>query len=384
MKQPAANRRITIIGAGLIGGSIGLALKAAALPGTEIVGHGRNRAHLKQAERVGAIDRAEHNLREAVSGAGLVIIATPILAMREVMEQIAPHLAEGAIVTDTASTKSAVMQWARDVLPPHVSFVGGHPMAGKETAGIQNAEAGLFQGRAYCICPSVDATPGAVEGVLGLARVLGAEPLFIDAAEHDQYAAAVSHLPLMVSTALFTLLRSSPAWPDIGPMASSGFRDVTRLASGDPAMSHGIWLTNREAVIHWLDRMTEELRRLRELLKDARDEDLLQMFARAQLERDEFLARPPRREKEQGPPLDTNKTVMDMLIGGMAAEQLRRAQKIPQLMRESQAAEGGAGDNSGEKKKPSLADRIARDIRRDLEKLEQKKAAPPQAGDQEK
>lgn len=379
MKQPTANRRIAIIGTGLIGGSIGLALKAAALPGTDIVGHDRDRGNAKLAERLGAIDRAEHNLPAAVSGAGLVIIATPILAVREVMQQIAPHLAEGAIVTDTASTKSAVMQWAADVLPKHISFIGGHPMAGKETAGVQNAEAGLFRGRAYCICPSIDAAPGAVESLMGLARVIGAEPLFIDADEHDQYAAAVSHLPLMVSTALFSLLRSSPAWPDIGPMASSGFRDVTRLASGDPAMSHGIWLTNREAVIHWLDRMTEELRRFRDMLKDARDEDLLQTFVRAQVERETFLAQPPRRQKDPGPQLDTHKTVMDMLIGGMAAEQLRKAQKIPQLIREAPAAESGDGE-----KKPSLADRIARDIRRDLEKLEKKKAAREEPGGQEK
>jgi prephenate dehydrogenase len=380
MKDTPTPKRITIIGTGLIGGSIGLALKAAGLPGIEVVGHDRDRANTKQAERLGAIDKSEHNLPAAVSGAGLVIIATPILAVREVMGQIAPYLAEGAIVTDTASTKSAVMQWAKEMLPEHANFIGGHPMAGKETAGVQNAEAGLFQGKAYCICPSVDASPAAVKSVMGLAQAIGAEPLFIDPAEHDQYAAAVSHLPLMVSTALFSLLRSSPAWPDIGPMASSGFSDVTRLASGDPAMSHGIWLTNREAVIHWLDRMAEELRRFRDMLQDARDEDLLQTFLRAQIEREEFLAQPPRRRKEPGPHVDTSKTVMDMLIGGMAAEQLRKAQRIPELIREAPAAESGPGA----KKKASLADRIAADIRRDLEKLEKKQAAGKEPGDQEK
>ncbi len=380
MKDTPTPKRITIIGTGLIGGSIGLALKAAGLPGIEVVGHDRDRANTKQAERLGAIDKSEHNLPAAVSGAGLVIIATPILAVREVMGQIAPYLAEGAIVTDTASTKSAVMQWAKEMLPEHANFIGGHPMAGKETAGVQNAEAGLFQGKAYCICPSVDASPAAVKSVMGLAQAIGAEPLFIDPAEHDQYAAAVSHLPLMVSTALFSLLRSSPAWPDIGPMASSGFSDVTRLASGDPAMSHGIWLTNREAVIHWLDRMAEELRRFRDMLQDARDEDLLQTFLRAQIEREEFLAQPPHRRKEPGPHVDTSKTVMDMLIGGMAAEQLRKAQRIPELIREAPAAESGPGA----KKKASLADRIAADIRRDLEKLEKKQAAGKEPGDQEK
>jgi prephenate dehydrogenase len=278
------------------------------------------------------------------------------------MEQIAPHLPDGCVVTDVGSTKERIMEWAAQLLPPSVSFVGGHPMAGKETQGIDNAEEGLFRQRAYCICPAVDAHEGAVRAVIGIARLVGAEPLFLDPKEHDQYAAAVSHLPLLVSTALFTLLRASPAWSDLAPMASSGFRDVTRLTSGDPRMSHDIFLTNRDAAIHWLDRMGDELRRYRDLLQgDAKE--LLETFAKAQLDRDGFLAEPrPRRvEPDQA---DVRQELMRSLIGGWTADRLKKAGELPGLMRE--AAEAPAKDKSGR------AQRIAEDIRRDLEKRERK------------
>ena len=359
-KDTQERRRITIIGLGLIGGSIGLALKAAGLPDVEIVGHDRERGTEGKARKMGAIDTAEHNVPRAVEGAGMVIIATPILAIREVMEQIAPDLREGCVVTDTGSTKERVLEWAAQVLPPHVSFVGGHPMAGKENQGIENAEADLFRGRAYCLCPAVDAHEDAVRAVVNLVRLVGAEPMFLDPREHDQYAGAVSHLPLVVSTALFTLMRASPAWRDLAPMSSSGFRDVTRLASGDPQMSHDIFLTNREAAVHWLDRMIEELRRYRGLLEgDA--EELMETFARAQMDRDTFIAQPQaaRLEEEKQ---DVRQELVNSLMGGWISDRLRRARELPAVMREAEAARA--------EKRRSRAEQVAEDIRRDLEKLD--------------
>src|SRR5574341_1212043 len=170
MNPTEGSKRITIIGTGLIGGSLGLALKASSLKGLELVGHDADREAATRAAKMGAIDRAEYNLPRAIEGAGMVIIAVPLLAVREVMQQIAPHLVEGAIVTDTSSTKAHVMQWAQESLPEHVSFVGGHPMAGKESAGIEHAEAALFRDCTYCICPAVDASDSAVKSVMGLAR----------------------------------------------------------------------------------------------------------------------------------------------------------------------------------------------------------------------
>ena len=358
-KVSQERRRITIIGLGLIGGSIGLALKAAGLPDVEMVGHDRERGSEGLARKMGAIDTAEHNLPRAVEGAGMVIIATPILAIREVMEQIAPDLREGCVVTDTGSTKERVLEWATQLLPPHVSFVGGHPMAGKETPGIDNAEADLFRGRAYCLCPAVDAHEDAVRAVVNLVRLIGAEPMFLDPKEHDQYAGAVSHLPLVVSAALFTLLRTSPAWRDLAPMASSGFRDVTRLASGDPRMSHDIFLTNREAAVHWLERMIEELGRYRDLLEgDA--EELLETFARAQMERDTFIAQPHAARLEEEKP-DVRQELMNSLMGGWVSDRLRKARELPGAIKGAEAARA--------EERQGRAAQVAEDIRRDLEKL---------------
>jgi prephenate dehydrogenase len=372
MDRPRNNKRILIIGIGLIGGSLGMAVRAAKLPGLEVVGYDTDREALRQAEKAGAIDRIEHDLARAVMGASMVVIAVPVLSVREVMQAIASDLAEGAVVTDTTSTKAHVMRWAKEMLPEHVSFVGGHPMGGKEIGGIQNAEAGLFQGKAYCICPAVDATDSAVKSVLGLARLAGAEPMFVDPEEHDIYAAAVSHLPLMVSTAMFSMLRSSPAWTDMGMMASSGFTDATRLASGDPAMSHGIWATNRDAVIHWLDRMADQLREFRKMLEDAQDEALLETFAKTQIERETFLREPPRRVAEAAAPkVDTGEALMSMLVGGMMAKNLKRAKEIPDIAKATPRQPSELEEGKG---LPTFGQRVAEGVRKDLEKLEQKRA----------
>jgi prephenate dehydrogenase len=369
-----AKRKITIIGLGLIGGSLGLALKAAGLHGVELVGHDRDTVVESKAQKMGAIDKREHNLPRAVEGASIVIVATPITSMSEVFEQIAPYLMTGALVTDTASTKAEIMRWAEESLPEHANFVGGHPMAGKETQGIENAEATLFQGRGYCICPSLSASANAIQQVAGIAQLVGSEALFMDAAEHDQYAAAVSHLPLIVSTAMFTLLRSSPSWEDLGVMASSGFRDITRLASTDPDMSHGIWRTNREAVIHWLDRMIGELSRFRDMLLDAEDEALLKAFVEAQLQREQFLRQPPRRlPMDTRPQVDGRRTLMDMMVGGLMADKLRKASEMPELGGKLPAGET-LEEAPGKKRRQSLSDRIAEGVRRDLEKLEGRSA----------
>jgi len=260
--------KITIIGLGLIGTSLGLALKKSNLPEVILVGHEIEREAAIHASKRGAVDKVEPYLPAAVEDAAMVIIATPVLAIREVLQEIAPHLAEGAIVTDTGSTKRMVLQWAAEFLPPSVSFVGGHPMAGKTESGPDAAEADLFQGVPYCIVGGKDARPEAVEAVVDLVRAIGAVPYFVDAAEHDTYVAAVSHLPIAISAALVTVTARSPSWRELSKLAAGGFRDVSRLAQGDPIMSRDILLTNREAVAHWVDELIKELYSLRNMLID--------------------------------------------------------------------------------------------------------------------
>ncbi len=257
-------------------------------------------------------------------------------------------------------------------------------MAGKENQGIESAEAGLFEGKAYCICPAVDAPESALKTVLGMVQLIGSEPVFIDPDEHDVYAAAVSHLPILISTALFQLLRASPSWPDMSVMASSGFRDATRLASGDPRMSHDIWVTNREALIHWLDRMAGELQRFRSLLEDARDDELLEVFAGARVDRDAFIVGTPTRTPDTANAAanaETRGVIMDMMIGGMLGDKIRKMQDITEnpVSSKASAPEKPKADASKEpppkKRRPSLAERIEADVRRDLERGAGKEAS---------
>jgi prephenate dehydrogenase len=323
--------RITIIGLGLIGGSLGLALKAAKLTGIEIVGYDKDTLTALDARRLRVVDKSELTLQRAVRDARLVIIATPIMAIRGVLEEIAGELLENCVVTDTASTKAIVMEWASQLLPAMVSFVGGHPMAGKETSGVQNAEAKLFAGKPYCLVPAADASEGALRVVTSIVQFIGARPLFIGAEEHDRYVAAVSHLPLILSTALFTLVRGSPAWPELAALAGSGFRDATRLASTDAELSHDICLTNREGVLHWLDRIVAELGRYRELLQQGQEEELFKTFARAQLDRDTYMtAGPPAREPVATEELPTSGEQLAALLVGQRL--VRRAKDIGKLL----------------------------------------------------
>ena len=191
--------RIAIIGLGLIGGSLGLALKQARGAELELVGYARRPETRDKAFQRRAVDRVENSLTAAVEQTDLIILATPIMATREVLQQLGNCLSTACIVTDTASTKARVMEWAKEYLPPVVSFVGGHPMAGKELSGIEAAEAALFSRCTYCLTPEETTPPEAIEAVAGLARQVGATPLVIDASEHDNLVAGISHLPFLLS-----------------------------------------------------------------------------------------------------------------------------------------------------------------------------------------
>ena len=257
---------IAIVGLGLIGGSIGLALKKEEESEWEIAGWSRRRETTARALDLGAIDRPAANVKDAVKEAEAVIVAAPVLAIREIFIQMAPHLPSGCVVTDTASTKVQVMKWAEQILPSSVHYVGGHPMAGKETYGIEAATADLFRGSTYCLTPSKKASPQSVDKVIRMVRRLGAEPLFIDAEEHDDLAAGISHLPMLLSAALVAVTARSPSWPQMSRLAATGYRDLTRLASGNPEINSHVCLSNREPIINWIDEFSQELERYRQLV----------------------------------------------------------------------------------------------------------------------
>jgi prephenate dehydrogenase len=279
---------VTIIGLGLIGGSIGLALRQGKKSNWEVVGYSRRQETVAGALGLGAIERGETNLKDAVKQAEIVIIATPVLTVKEIFSQIAPYLPSGCIVTDTASTKVQVMKWADEMLPPTVNFIGGHPMAGRETYGIQAAKAELFQGCTYCLTPSDKASPESIDTVIDMTKQLGAVPFFIDVQEHDKLVAGISHLPMLLSAALVSLTTKNPSWPKMSKLASSGFHDLTRLASGSPEVNSHICLSNQEAIINWIDKFSQELERYRQLVAKG-DKRLEQALTEASKARQEWL-----------------------------------------------------------------------------------------------
>lgn len=270
-------QRVLIVGLGLIGGSIGLALrrwsderKVDGHKPLEVIGFDPNLDHQRAAEKLGAVDRGAWDLAKAARDADVVILAMPVNAMPEVMQDLAPHLKEGAIVTDTGSTKARVLEWACEYLPRYVNFVGGHPMAGK-TQSIEGADADLFAGATWCVAPSVTASEDAVRTVLGLVAAAGAEPYFVDPGEHDAYVAGVSHLPFVLSASLMNAVSRDTSWREMKTLTAGGFRDTTRLAAGSPAMHRDIVVTNRESVLRWIDTLTETLTEFRRHL--ASDDD---------------------------------------------------------------------------------------------------------------
>jgi prephenate dehydrogenase len=285
-------QRVTIVGLGLIGASIGLGLqKWATEDGSrssvlEITGFDVSLEHQNYAKRHKAVDRTEWNLGDAVARSEVIIVATPVKAIREVFEVISDRAPQDAIVTDTGSTKSQVMTWADEMLPRSMSFIGGHPMAGKAVS-IEGAEAGLFKGATWCVSPSVHASDEAVQTVLGIVSALEAEPRFIDPHEHDGFVGAVSHLPFMLSIALMRSVQTGEyPWKELCQLTSSGFRDVSRLAAGSPEMHRDICATNSENIVRWMDAAIENLEEMRDMIAENSEESMQRLYEEMDTARD--------------------------------------------------------------------------------------------------
>ena len=271
--------RIAIIGLGLIGGSVGLALHNAKAA-QQVIGYDLGKGVSNQAQKVGAIDQSCATLADAVRGAELVVLATPVGAMHSLLQALSPLLTPGTVVTDVASTKVQVISWAEEYLPASVAFVGGHPMTGKELSGVEAADAALFQGRIYCLTPTTHTKPAAIHKVSTFVEALGARVRFLEPAEHDGQVAGVSHLPFVASIALMNTVAEGAGWVDAAFLASGGFRDMTRLAAGNPEMYRDICLSNSTALTRWLDDYISTLSTLRDRIAD-HDKSLNENFTKA-------------------------------------------------------------------------------------------------------
>lgn len=279
-------RRIAIIGLGLIGGSLGMAVRQFASEVT-VLGIAPRTETLRRAAERGAIHEGDTDLRSA-EGCDLAVVATPILAIEETLRGLATASRRGLLLTDVASSKVQVLEWARATLPDPHRFLGGHPMAGKERAGLAGAEAGLFQGAVWALTPAPRQDLHPFAPWLALIERIGARPLVLDAVSHDHRAAAVSHLAFVLSAAYVDTVRKDPDWPELGRLASSGFRDMTRLASGSPELYAQVGATNARPLGEWIERLMAVLHEYQGLLA-ANDPGVRRRFEEVKAARDEWV-----------------------------------------------------------------------------------------------
>ena len=253
-------RRLVVIGFGLIGGSVVRACRArSGLAGTLVVTDS-SPAVLERVAELGIADVVEPDLARAVAGADCVMLAAPVGAFAALAAAIAPHLAPGAVVTDTGSTKQSVIRDLKDSLPPGIHLVPAHPMAGTEFSGPDAGFATLFEGRWCLITPPPGTDADAVAKVAALWRGMGAQIETMEPGHHDRVVAIVSHLPHLIA---FTICGTADDLADesrqqVMRFAAAGFRDFTRIAASDPVMWRDVFLNNREALLEMLARFTED------------------------------------------------------------------------------------------------------------------------------
>ena len=269
MEEESDFKKITIIGVGLIGGSFGLALKEKN-PNFKIVGIDKQEIIEKAIAR-GAIDEGTISLEEGIKEADVVIIATPVKTILNLLPQINPFLKKGCLVTDTGSTKQQIIQKANKVLSKDVFFIGGHPMAGSEKYGIDSADSHLFHNKTYILTPIHKSNLVALEKISLLIKMIGAKKLILDPLEHDRIVSAVSHLPQIIAVSLINAIaelalrgNNNNYFKAIG----EGFKDMTRIASSPYKMWEDICDTNQENILEMIQEFRNYLGVIEEKLKN--------------------------------------------------------------------------------------------------------------------
>ncbi|OGW36249.1 MAG: hypothetical protein A2X58_09260 [Nitrospirae bacterium GWC2_56_14] len=271
---------VTIIGVGLIGGSLARVMKLKGLAGS-ITGAGRNRSTLETAIRIGVIDRMGQSSAHAAEDADLVVLASPVGTFTQIVREIGPHLKPGAILTDVGSVKGKLIKDIEGSIAPGVHYVPAHPIAGREKSGVAESTETLFQGRRCILTPTASTDKKALEAVRELWAAAGADVVIMDADLHDKVFAAVSHLPHVAAFAMMCAVEElNTGTEDYLQFSGAGFRDFTRIAASSPEMWKDICLMNREHLIKMIDRYIFSLNRFkREII--AGDETRLEKHLRS-------------------------------------------------------------------------------------------------------
>jgi prephenate dehydrogenase len=289
MTEETMIERLTVIGVGLIGGSLARALKSAEAVG-EVVGCGRSLANLELAQELGVIDRFCSSPEEAVRNADMVFIAVPLGGIAGVFARIRGQLSEQAVVTDGGSVKGSVVADAQRVFGAVPSwFVPGHPIAGTERSGVASSFPELYQDRRVILTPLPETDPEACARVCAMWERVGAEVTEMSVAHHDEVLAATSHLPHMLAFGLVDALARMRSNDEIFRYAAGGFKDFTRIASSSPEMWRDICIANADALSQMLARFGDEMRELSETIRGGDGDALLEIFDRARAARERYV-----------------------------------------------------------------------------------------------
>lgn len=276
-------KRVTIVGVGLMGGSLGMALKKYKVA-REVVGLSHRQASLMDALKVKAIDIAETDIQKGIRNSDLIVMATPVESIVKLLTSIAPYVKRGAIVTDVGSAKTEIVEFAEKKLQQSNMFVGSHPLVGSEKKGVENSTAELFQGGRCILTPTQNTHRGALEKVKKMWTKVGAEVSIISCQEHDEILSYTSHLPHLLA---FGLMETVP--DNCLPYASSGLRDTTRIASSSAQLWNDICMSNAKNVVKALDQYVNNLAHLRQAIVDSDRKSLIEHFTKAQERRDELF-----------------------------------------------------------------------------------------------
>jgi prephenate dehydrogenase len=284
-------KHVAIIGVGLIGGSLGMVLKRQGLAKT-IVGAGRRVENLKKAVELGAIDRYVSDNLDAVRGADLVVIATPVDTYEEHLRAWGQALSSGCIVTDVGSVKGLLVERAEQLIPAHARFVGAHPIAGKEKTGVAAGSADLFKGARCVLTPTQRTDPQALQTIRELWEAAGSVIVTMDPFLHDKLLGAVSHLPHVAAYCLINALtelqeRMLPG-QNVLAYSGGGLRDTTRIAASSPEMWRDIFLWNRENIVAMVEIYERHLQRLKELIRSSDGPGMEKELQRAKLVREQL------------------------------------------------------------------------------------------------
>jgi prephenate dehydrogenase len=271
---------ITIVGVGLIGGSIGLAAKQRRIA-QHVIGVDTNQARLEKARQLGAIDPAGYETSTATSLDDVVIVCTPVDQIAGQVLVMAKAAAKGTLITDSGSTKAIIVHEVENQLLEGVAFVGSHPLAGSERQGPDCAVPNLLDGKVVVVTPTKKSTPIALTRTVALWESLGANVRLMSPEDHDRAIAFTSHVPHLLASALAGSLDDS-----LRDLTASGFRDMTRIASGDPSLWTAIFTQNRQAVLSGLDKLDDRLKEIAESVRNADWPKLTSLLAQAKKVRD--------------------------------------------------------------------------------------------------